>query len=108
MKMNWLGLFGFRRTAETATTEGVTILKTEDCDPIQLAPGDTLVVSYEEEEEEGIKQELARETVDRLLTVDRIVMVDVKNSFGLKDGMGAFIGEGEKRGKKKAKKKSLR
>ena len=58
--------------------------------PIYLAPHDTLSV-WDETAPARVK--LAEETVDRFLTVDAIVTVDVKDEYGLVDGIGVLMGQ---------------
>lgn len=72
-------------------TAGVRPRKIEDVAPIYVTPGDTIIVSWHEPG--APEREVARETVDRTLVVDRIVIVDVKDAFGLEDGIGALLGK---------------
>lgn len=57
--------------------------------PVQVTPGDTLVVTVKDKK--GTQD--FREEIGRTMTVDTVVTFDAKDEFGLEDGVGAIFGK---------------
>ncbi len=79
------------------------IRKAENISPIYLSPGDSIELQYEEtnlDTRKMTKRTLAKEVVERSMTVDRIAIVDLDDEelkpLGMDDAIAGVFGEGTK------------
>jgi hypothetical protein len=57
---------------------------------VAVCPGDQLVCTVREKDG---REQTFRENIGRSLVIDTIVTFDVKDEFGLEDGIGAVFGK---------------
>lgn len=69
------------------------ILKKQTVATVYLRPGDTLTVNYTDKE--GVAHQLAQHTADEPLKVDTALIVKVQGEYGLRNGLGAILGEAQ-------------
>lgn len=67
----------------------ITERKRHDMRPVAVVPGDILICTVHDKK--GTQE--FRENIGRSMQLDTIVTFDVKNEFGLKDGIGAVFGK---------------